>query len=124
MRAVVAIVLLGLLYLVFEQIGSGGAATVWPPAGYDAINSEVAFHWTTGGCAAGEPDGCWHALVVSRLGCSAELTVTLREARGALTVGEVTQDASSVAPLSPIDFEFDATTVEPLSGQLASAICF
>lgn len=123
-RAVAGIVVLGLLYLVFEWIGTGGAAAAWQPPGYHLLGPQVAFRWTAGSCSKGDQDGCWHALVVSRLGCSAELTVTLRESRGRLAVGEVAQDSTAVAPLSPVELEFDATSPGPLSGSIANATCF
>ena len=122
-RAVAAIVVLGVVYLVFEQIGTRGAAAAWQPRGYQVLNAELAYRWTTGTCSSGGQYGCWHALLVSRLGCSAELTVTLRESRGRVAVGEVAQDAAAVQPLAPVELEFDATAPGPLSGKIADAGC-
>lgn len=123
-RAVAGIVVLSVLYLAFELSSGGGAAAAWQPAGYHAVNAGVAFRWTTGSCASGAQDGCWHALVVSREPCSAQLTVTLRESRGGVVVGEVAQEATSVEPLAPLELEFDATSGGPLSGSIANATCY
>lgn len=122
-RALAGIVLLSLLYLLFEQFASGGAAAAWQPPGYHTVNAGVAYRWAPGSCASGAQDGCWHTLVVSREPCSAELTLTLRESRGGIVVGEIAQDATSVEALTPVELEFDATASGPLSGTIANAAC-
>lgn len=120
-RGLVGAAVLGMLYLVsgFKLASSGS----WQPSGYKPLGPQVAYRWTTDRCAATASEGCWHALFVTQEGCSLQLAVTLDESRGSAVVGDVLDETSLVPPLSPVEFEFDATAGAPLTGSIASATC-
>jgi hypothetical protein len=120
-RAVVGVVVLGGLYLAFALVTSAGGS--WQPSGYKPVDSQVASRWVSGTCATSSAGPCWHALLVARYGCSGGLSATLGETRGRLLVGAVSANAPPVAPLSPVELEFDASTTGPLSGAITAATC-
>ena len=121
-RVVAGAAALAVVCLVF--VFASDATSSWLPSGYRQLNSQVAYRWTSGGCAGAATNGCWHAQFVTRYGCSAGLSVILVETRDRLTAGEVAEsDANPIAPFSPVELEFDADVGGPLGGTITHANC-
>lgn len=120
-RAAVGVAALAAIYLVFAL--RTGASGPWQPAGYRLVNALVAFRWTSGTCPAGAAGGCWHALFVARRGCAGDLSVTLGASRDGVAIGDVVESAPALAPMSPVELEFDPDAGGPLVGTITNASC-